>query len=261
MVQDGCEGLAKEGLFVRRWLLSVLCFVLAVWAGFVCSAGDGSIGLARLSDSVWVHTSFYNYDGNRVPSNGVIVLTGAGLVLIDTPWTPGQTRELLEAAERQFGRKVVLALVTHAHQDRIGGMDVLIENGVKVLSTPMTCELAGKAGYPKPQPVLDPGSQTLTVGRTVIEVYYPGPSHTLDNVVVYLPGDRVLFGGCVVKAAGATNLGNLEDGDPQQYPAAVGRLMERYPDASFVVPGHGAWGGLELLTHTLELAEEAQAQK
>jgi hypothetical protein len=34
------------------------------------------------------------------------------------------------------------------------------------------------------------------------------------------------------------------------------RVIERYPDAEIVVPGHGRPGSMHLLSHTMELLEE-----
>lgn len=88
-----------------------------------------------------------------------------------------------------------------------------------------------------------------------MEVYYPGPAHTRDNVAVYLPKQAVLFGGCIVKAVNSTTLGNTAEGDALKYPESLQKLIERYPNASVVIPGHGEWGGVELLQHTLRLAQ------
>src|SRR6185295_3616589 len=73
------------------------------------------------------------------------------------------------------------------------------------------------------------------------EVFYPGPAHTRDNIVVWLPDSRVLFGGCAVRAA-TSGLGNVADADLTAYPASIRRVLERYPAAEVVVPGHGDVG-------------------
>jgi metallo-beta-lactamase class B len=85
------------------------------------------------------------------------------------------------------------------------------------------------------------------------EVFYPGPAHTRDNVVVWLAESRVLFGGCAVRAASDTSVGNVADADVKEWPASIRRVRDRYPTADVVVPGHGDPGGRELLEHTLAL--------
>ena len=39
-------------------------------------------------------------------------------------------------------------------------------------------------------------------------------------------------------------------------PKKLYKILKRFRDAQIVVPGHGNYGGLELLTHTLNLIEQ-----
>ena len=86
-----------------------------------------------------------------------------------------------------------------------------------------------------------------------VEVFYPGAGHARDNVMVWLPQSGVLFGGCAVRAAGTTALGNVADADLTSWPVAIRRAIERYGEANVVVPGLGEPGGADLLRHTLTL--------
>lgn len=242
---------------MNRKLMILLCATLALigtLAGPAAGQGD-TVDFTLVRNGVWIHTSYYSYNGYPTPSNGLIAECDDGLVLIDTAWTNEQTRVLLDSIERQSHKKVVMAIITHAHQDRIGGIDVLYERGIDTVSTPLTAETAERAGYKAPRTRLDPAGGILKAGGLDLEVYYPGPAHTRDNVTVYLPKQAILFGGCIVKALGSTNLGNIADGDPRKYPESVQKLMEKYPKVSLVIPGHGEWGGMELLQHTLRLAQ------
>jgi hypothetical protein len=65
----------------------------------------------------------------------------------------------------------------------------------------------------------------------------------------------------MVRAANGETLGNVADADVAAWPASVGRVIARYGGAARVVPGHGAPGGVQLLTHTLALAEAAQLER
>jgi metallo-beta-lactamase class B len=71
--------------------------------------------------------------------------------------------------------------------------------------------------------------------------------------MVWLPAGGVLFGGCAVRPADATTLGNTAHADLKAWTGAIQRALERYGNAEVVVPGHGAKGGPELLRHTLSL--------
>jgi hypothetical protein len=78
-------------------------------------------------------------------------------------------------------------------------------------------------------------------------------SDSLDNIVVWFPGPKILFGGCLVKSEAATDLGNTADADLASWPRAVKAVLDRYPTAALVVPGHGAVGTTAALTHTIDL--------
>jgi glyoxylase-like metal-dependent hydrolase (beta-lactamase superfamily II) len=85
------------------------------------------------------------------------------------------------------------------------------------------------------------------------EVFFPGPAHTTDNATVWLAEPAVLVGGCAVRAAEATDMGNTSEADLAAWPRAIAALEARYPGARLVVPGHGEPGSLELLAHTRRL--------
>jgi len=66
---------------------------------------------------------------------------------------------------------------------------------------------------------------------------------------------HILFGGCMIKALDAKDLGFSGDADLAAWPKSVRKVLERYPDARIVVPGHGHWRDLELIRHTIRLCE------
>jgi metallo-beta-lactamase class B len=228
--------------------------MMFVFAGALFADDPAAVQLARIGKGVWVHTSYAMVGGYRVDAHGLVIETKNGEVLVDTCWNDAQTEALLDRISAELHKPVILAIVTHAHDDRIGGIRTLLRKGVKVVSTPLTAEKAAAAGYPRPLPELDPILTRLEPGGRPIEVFFPGPAHTVDNVTVWVPEDAVLFGGCLVKSLDSRNLGNTADADVKAWPGAIRALMAKYPDARIVVPGHGRWGGRELLSHTLELS-------
>jgi len=211
--------------------------------------------VSPLGDGVWRHTSWNTYKGGRVPSNGLIVREGDGLVLIDTAWGVQATLDLVAWIDANLKLPITHAIITHSHDDRLGGAVVLVERGIPFSGHPLTAEIARRTNKPAPA-VLDtlhePGSTTV-VGALV--VMYPGPGHTVDNLTVWLPRARVLAGGCAVKSLDATDLGYIGEADFAAWPDSMRRVLGALPtnDPVVVVPGHGDPGGRELLTHTIEL--------
>jgi metallo-beta-lactamase class B len=218
------------------------------------SGSDDSnyVELQKVNDNIWIHTTYTNYDGKRTASNGIIAVTSKGIILVDTPWNNAQTRELISLTKIIFKKDISIAVITHAHEDRIGGIDTLIENKIDVRSTSLTAKEAEKKGFKKPRTEFESDSK-ITLGDTNIEVFYPGEGHTIDNTVVWFPQHKVLFGGCIIKSLESTSIGNIEEANVKQWSFSVEKLLERYSDAKVVIPGHGKSGGIDLINHTLDL--------
>jgi metallo-beta-lactamase class B len=213
-----------------------------------------------LADGVWMHTTWRRFGGNgvRYPSNGLLVRDGSELILIDTAWGIQPTIDLLAWVNRTFHEPVTRAIITHAHDDRLGGGPVLVERGIPFTGHPLTARLAPKFHLPPPAVLagLDAPGSVATVGS--LEVFHPGAGHTRDNITVWIPSAHILFGGCMVKAADATDLGNIADADVPAWPASIQRLRDRYGrKAALIVPGHGDPGGPELLQHTADLLAQS----
>ncbi|QKG83666.1 subclass B1 metallo-beta-lactamase [Kroppenstedtia pulmonis] len=221
----------------------------------IISNKDETVTLTKLNQNIWVHTEYGKFNGQTVPSNGLIVSTSKGLVLIDSSWDHKLTKELLRLIDKNFDQKIQLALITHAHEDRIGGIKTLLDRGIEVQSTPLTAKLAKKAGYPQPAPKLNDETE-IRIGDTLLETYYPGEGHTQDNITVWFPQDRLLFGGCLIRSREYQDLGNVAEANLKEWPKSVQKVIDRYPRAERVVPGHGMWGDTSLLTHTLDLLKK-----
>ena len=208
---------------------------------------------------MWVHVSTQDVGGTVYPSNGLVVRDGDGLLLVDTAWGTESTVALLAAIETEIGLPVRRALSTHFHDDRVGGADALREAGVTTFAAPLTRRLAEAEENEVPARALDHLSEPGDAVRLgPVEVFYPGAGHSPDNLVVYVPEARVLFGGCAVHEASRQSAGNVADADLGAWPVSVRRVRERYPEAEVVVPGHGVPGGPDLLDHTVALV---RAQK
>lgn len=214
----------------------------------------GDLQLRLLAEGVWVHVSTLDLPGfGRVPSNGLVVFGPDGALLVDTPWTPEQTEKLVRWIEER--QPLVNVVVTHAHQDRTGGVGALPRTA-RVHALGSTVELSAGLGRAFSAEEL-PVSASLELAGERVETFFPGAGHAPDNLIVWFPDRRILFGGCMVKSADAGDLGNVADADIDSWGAAVRRVRERYPNAAVVVPGHGELGGSELLDHTDVLIKAA----
>lgn len=245
----------------RPWVLTALLGALLAGAALADDLPT-DVEVRRLAENVWVHTSYVALDDGVIfPSHGLIVREGDALTLIDTAWGEEKTKLLLDAIAVQIGLPVTRVIVTHAHDDRLGGADLLMAEGVEVWAHPMTQQLAFDRQLPVPNHVIEgieiPGS-AAPLGA--LEVFYPGPAHTDDNIMVWLPGPGILFGGCAIRGADAGGMGNVSDGDIEGWVTAMALTGQYYDSAQTVVPSHSDPGGVSLISHTAELAGRAQDQ-
>jgi glyoxylase-like metal-dependent hydrolase (beta-lactamase superfamily II) len=214
----------------------------------------GNAWLGRVTPNVWIHTTTHVLDGvGYYPANGAIVVDGREALLIDTGWNDLDATTILDAWGRYGNAPVTRAIATHFHGDRVGGIGAVTKRGIPVFGNPLTIGLALDAGLPVPRPLHELEKHEQRMGN--VELFYPGAGHTLDNVVAWIPGDRVLFGGCLIKATTASDLGNVADADLSAYPLTMRRLLHTYRPR-YVIPGHGTIAG-DSLGHTLLLAEAA----
>jgi glyoxylase-like metal-dependent hydrolase (beta-lactamase superfamily II) len=89
-----------------------------------------------------------------------------------------------------------------------------------------------------------------------IEVKYHGVGHSVDNLVVYLPKKKTIFGGCLILSMDAKNAGNVSDGNINEWKKTIKKIETKNYD--LVIPGHGKEGGLELINHTKEILENSK---
>lgn len=212
------------------------------------------------------------------PANSLIVeMDNAAVVLVDTPYTPAATRDLMSWIETELGAREIIAINTGLHVDNLGGNSYLIEQGVPVYGSELTAELLKTRGektrriilgwleaatdqhYYKIHQQLPYVAPThlfnleeipeLKFGDETVQIYYPGAGHTSDNVVVYFPSKKTLFGGCMILAG--DTLGNTSDADLEAWPNSVSSLSQF--DFDVLIPGHGNRFDRGLLEHTNKL--------
>ena len=230
-----------------------LLVLLSVLFGIVhADEQDGSLEITPLTENVYLHTSYKQLPGvGFFPSNGLIVVNGRGAVLIDTAWPEVDTPKLVEWLDSQ-SIELKAVIVTHSHDDRTSGLAYLNELNVPTYASEATNVLLESAGEAKATRTFESAAKELRA--LGIEVLFPGAGHAPDNHVAWIADSKVLFGGCLVRSASTQNLGNTADADIGKWPRSLQHLLDGFPEAVVVVPGHGTPGGRGLIDHSIKLA-------
>ena len=218
-------------------------------------AGNYELKMTALQEQVYLHTSHHKTESyGWVAAHGLVVINEADAYLIDTPWSEADTARLLQWIEN---KQLVLkgSVSTHFHADRTAGIAYLNAQGVPTHASALTNELLANLG----QVLATHGfvGNSFAWLPDSIEVYHPGAGHSKDNVVVWLPQEKLLFGGCLIRSINTKNLGNTSDAVVSAWAASAAHLLEKYSDIKTVVPGHGPIGGIDLIKHTIQLAKQA----
>ncbi|MBL8940719.1 MAG: MBL fold metallo-hydrolase [Archangium sp.] len=229
------------------------------------------IELAKVADDVWIHTSYKELPNvGLFPSNGLVIAGDGGVVLIDTPWTPTATKALLEWTTTKLKLPVTDLIATHSHDDRIGGVGELPPT-TRVHALQLTIDRARAEGTVLNAEPITTEEAHLTLAGVRFDTVFPGHGHAPDNLLVRLPRPhQIVFGGCWVKSAASTTLGNVADADLRSWKRGLQTTgfgddlpfcaYDRRPFRPLmVVPGHGGIGGSGLFLHTLDLVDAALA--
>lgn len=231
---------------MKKLFILCICFLCSI------NATGGSLPdlkIEKLEEGVYVHTSFEEVKGwGVVTKHGLVVLENTRAYLIDTPITAKDTEKLIKwFLER--GYQIKGSISSHFHSDSTAGIEWLNSQSIPTYASELTNELLKKDGKVQAKNSFSGVSYWLVKNK--IEVFYPGPGHTQDNVVVWLPEKKILFGGCFVKPDG---LGNLGDANLEAWPKSAKILMSKYGKAKLVVSSHSEIGGASLLKRTWEQA-------
>lgn len=232
----------------------LLLVILSLLPGLTFS--QPKFEITQIAQNVYQHTSFRDFKPyGKVSSNGLIIIDNQQAYIIDTPWSEGETWQLLHWLKQQQYTPAA-SLSTHFHDDRTAGISLLNSLGIPTYTSDHTDQLLEQAGKSRATSTFN--QREFWLLKRKIQAFFPGAGHAPDNWVVWLPEQQILFGGCLLRSQGWSSLGNLQDAKINQWGQSLKELKHRYPVIKQLVPGHGKIGTAQLIDHTLDLVETHQ---
>jgi len=244
----------------KNWKFIVLIFSLLI---FSCTSlpsdvtdGQEKPIFKKLAKGVY---AFIGTNGN---ANAGFVLTKEGVIVIDSQMNEDLAREMLAEIRRRSSQSILYVINTHHHGDHTFANHIFAptkgiiahENALKFLEEHGEEHLKqfkrffgqGQAkGIKITLPTITIQDQlTLVYKKTTIEIRHLGPGHTNGDLVVYLPGEKILFSGDLVYSGRLPWLG---DGNTRSWLKTIEKLKAL--EFQIVVPGHGMIGGRKELNH------------
>jgi glyoxylase-like metal-dependent hydrolase (beta-lactamase superfamily II) len=189
-------------------------------------------------------------------SNAGFVVTPAGVVVIDALGSPALATRLVAQIRKLTPLPITHVIVTHYHADHIYGLQTFKALGARILAHPAakdylnseTARLRLETSRIELAPWVNQDTRLvapdewiesdkdLVVGDVLFKIKAVGPAHTPEDLVVYLPQEKVLFAGDLVFRNRIPYVGQA---DSRHWIAALDQLL-RF-DAQTVVPGHGPY--------------------
>ncbi len=240
------------------WKMGVAALALAVGAAVAQAPAPRKVVPQQVSPSAWFvqGDAALGTPANRnFISNAGFVVTPAGVVVIDALGSPQLARDLLDEIARITPKPVTHVIVTHYHADHIYGLQEFRKRGAKIIAhrggleylhsetaaSRLEVSRTDLAPWIDAQTQLVPADQwidgpiELVVGGTRLQVQPVGPAHTPEDLVIFLPAEKVLFAGDTMFRGRVPFVGQA---DSRHWITALDTLLKMEPQV--VVPGHGA---------------------
>lgn len=187
-------------------------------------------------------------------SNAAFVVTPAGVVVIDALGSPALATRLIAEIRKVTPLPVTHVIVTHYHADHIYGLQTFKDQGARIVAhraalsylNSDTARLRLEVSRQELAPWVNDqtrlvqadewidADKTLVVGGVTFQLKTVGPAHTPEDLVVYLPSERILFAGDLVFRSRIPYVGQA---DSRHWIIALDNLLAF--DTRVIVPGHG----------------------
>jgi glyoxylase-like metal-dependent hydrolase (beta-lactamase superfamily II) len=247
------------------WLRAFGCrlFLAALLAACVSGPARAAEPAARVvarqvADNVWFvqgDAALGSTANRNFISNAGFVVTEDGVLVVDALGSPKLAEELIAEIRRVTSQPIRYVVVTHFHADHIYGLQVFKAAGATILGHPAgreylfseTAALRLQASRKDLAPWIDETTRlvgadrwldqpetTLRMGSYEFRIRHVGPSHTPEDLVVYVDKPGVLFAGDLVFRGRIPFVGQA---DSQQWITSLGALIAFKPRV--MIPGHG----------------------
>lgn len=204
--------------------------------------------LNQLTDKAYIHTC-----GN---DNGIVFISGDKALIVSTPASDIETQHLIDWVINEKKAKIIGYVIDMWHPDAMEGLDIVKQNGIKSYGYELTRQNAKTKGLPVAEIGFDPKME-IQVGNDKVICHFLGEAHTKDGIVVWIPSEQILFGGNGIRNFNGW-IGNIGDASLDKWSETAKKIKNEYGSAKIVVPGHGKYGGTELIDYTIKLYEQCK---
>jgi glyoxylase-like metal-dependent hydrolase (beta-lactamase superfamily II) len=243
----------------KSYFLRVVCmWLVALGSGMAYAIEVPAMVAKQVSPSAWYVegvSALGSPSNQNFISNAAFVVTPEGVVVIDALGSPALATRLVDEIHKVTAKPITHVIVTHYHADHIYGLQTFKALGAHVVAhkaartylNSETARLRLEASRQELAPWVNAqthlveadewidGEKDLVVGGVHFQIKPAGPSHTPEDLAIYLPAEKVLFAGDIVFRSRIPYVGQA---DSRHWIVALDNLLQF--DTRVIVPGHGA---------------------
>jgi glyoxylase-like metal-dependent hydrolase (beta-lactamase superfamily II) len=179
--------------------------------------------------------------------NSGVIIGEKGVIVVDAKTTPAGGKELLDDIAKITPKPVTTVILTHSDGDHVNGL-ASFPSGITIIAQENNKKeqeaalAAGGRGAPPadhlPTQVVTKNKENLKIDGVKLEVLHWAPAHTSGDLVIYLPGDKIVFTGDIVATQRPDPLIHLEKhGSSEGWITTAKGIVALNADQ--YVPGHG----------------------
>jgi cyclase len=203
--------------------------------------------ITKLAENVYAYEMLRGVtpgtDGERFTTNSLVVVTTDGVLVADGQGSPDETARLVEDIKKMTNQPVKYVVVGSEHGDHTSGNASFPSTAVFIAHPTSRANMERQAKAPNRQPaaprIVVPTEtvadrRVLKMGNTEIQILHLGRAHTGGDLVVYLPGEKVLF---MSEVFFHRLFPALRSGYPSEWIEAVKKAEQM--DVQYYVAAHG----------------------
>ncbi len=225
---------------------------------------DSPLPVYRLSDNTYMlfgNISLLDEKNRGFNANAGFIVTEQGVIVIDSLGTPTLGQRLINSIHCITDKPIKYLIVTHNHPDHaygaaaflnIEGITRIAHRGTIDYNHSETLETSvsyRREKLPKDMQSFKPleadiyietepfGRKRIHLGQEVIDIYNTGKHHSYGDLLVHQVNRKILWISDLAFNQRTTYMG---DGNSAQILKAQEWLLQTFPHASLMVPGHGS---------------------
>jgi len=236
----------------------VIFGILLLLSGAVSAAATDQLPMpkvVKLNDHVYAllgPVDLPNPQNHGYMVNSAVIIGKRGVVLVDTGFSRAIGEHIKKTVATITAKPVTVVINTHDHGDHTLGN--IAFKGATIISSEKCKEVMGKTGYewigllesmtketfPDTKPVVANKGYAAGMHRHVklegmdLTLWVPPGSHTNNDLVVYLPKDKILISGDILESS---IVPNFRDANVNNWLGTLAKI-EKMP-VKTIIPGHG----------------------